>query len=423
MASGVRAHPSAWALWPTVAVSWIAFAQVLSFQGLAVWVIGGSLLTALVVLPLALAGRRLFALVAVFMMTLLVPVLAEWLGGNTAGPVTRSSVMACAVVGAMSVVLSTRYPLAILPASLLLLGGALGLGATGQVLWLVGMWAVAGAVTVAMLGPFRQRHLRDRRRLVPFALLLGGVGLVAVVAVIVAAPLLRDPWTIPGSGLVAVPETSGLVPSATPSASPSSEPSPDSSPSSEPTPSASSSPPPSIAATPPPADAVEVEAESVSSVLSWLGWAVLLLLLLLLLILLALLLRRLWAWWLWSRLRRSLSTGTPEQRAVGAWTWLRMRRARVDRPLPVSVSPDVAVPWAAAAGEPDVLTVASVASSVAFNPAGSVTAAESDRAWTAARAGGRMPSGSLRARWRWSARTPQGVLSKVAAQPAVSIDA
>lgn len=154
---------------------------------------------------------------------------------------------------------------------------------------------------------------------------------------------------------------------------------------------------------------MEVEAESASSVLSWLAWALLLLLLLLLLVLLALLLRRAWAWWLWSRLRRSLSTGTPEQRAVGAWTWLRLRRARVDRPLPVSVSPDVAVPWAAAAGEPDVLAVASVASSVAFNPAGSVSAAEADGAWSAARAGGRMPSGSLRARWRWLARTPAWV--------------
>ena len=61
MASGVRAHPSAWALWPTVAVSWIAFAQVLSFQGLAVWVIGGSLLTALVVLPLARAASQMSA--------------------------------------------------------------------------------------------------------------------------------------------------------------------------------------------------------------------------------------------------------------------------------------------------------------------------------------------------------------------------
>lgn len=403
--AAVRRHPSAWVLWPTVGATWIAFAQVVSFQGLAVWVAVGSLLTALVVLPLALAGRRLLALLAMAGMTFVVPALAEWLGGNTAGPVTRSSLMACATVGAMSVILPTRYPLALVPASLLLLGGALGLGATGSVLWLVGLWSVAAAVTVAMLGPYRQPHLRDRRRLAPFSLLLGSVGLVAVAAVLIAAPLLRSPWTIPGSGLVAVPDAVVPVPVVSPSASPSAE---DTTTTPSPSPTATDVTLPSPSASPeaPPPDAVEVEAESANTVLSWLALVVLLLLLLLLLVLLALVLWRVRVWWVWARLRRRLSTGTPEQRAVGAWTWLRLRRARCDRPLPVSVSPDVAVSWAAAAGEPDVLAVATVASSVAFNPTGSVSAGDADRAWTAAVAGGRMPSGSLRARWRWSAVRP-----------------
>ena len=33
-----------------------------------------------------------------------------------------------------------------------LLGGAMGLGAAGRVTWLVGLWAVAAAVTLAMVG-------------------------------------------------------------------------------------------------------------------------------------------------------------------------------------------------------------------------------------------------------------------------------
>ena len=32
----IRRHPSAWSLWPTLAVTWIALAHVLSFQGLAI---------------------------------------------------------------------------------------------------------------------------------------------------------------------------------------------------------------------------------------------------------------------------------------------------------------------------------------------------------------------------------------------------
>ena len=202
----VRRHPSVWCLWPTLAVAWIVLAHVVSFQGLAIWVIGGSALTALVVLPLALAGRRLLALAAMPVMTFAVPMLAEWLGGNTAGPVTRASLMACATTAAMALILPTRYPLAMLVPSLLLLGGALGLGGAGTALWVVGLWLVAAAVTAAMLGPFRQTHLRDRVRLVPFAVMLAGAGLLAVIALIAMAPFLRNPWTMPGSVLVAVPD-------------------------------------------------------------------------------------------------------------------------------------------------------------------------------------------------------------------------
>lgn len=407
--TAVRRHPSAWSLWPTLGASWIAFAHALSFQGLAIWVITGCLLTALVVLPLAFAGRRLLAVVAMLGMTFVVPLLAETLGGNTSGPITRASMMAAATTGAMALILTTRNSMAVLLPSLLLLGGALGLGAAGRALWVVGLWSVAAVVTIAMMGPYRQAHLRDRRRLVPFAMVLLLVGLVAVAAVAIIAPVLGKPWTIPGSAEVAVPvATAEAVPS--PSPSPSGAPSPSTSPypSSTPSSSPSDSTPPSAEATPPPPDreAVEIEAEETSPVVSLLLWGLLILLIMLLLLLLALLLWRAWVWLLWRRLRARLSSGTPEERAVGAWTWLRLRRARVDHPLPVSASPDVAVSWASAAGEPDVVVVALVASDVAFNPGGSVSEQGADRAWRAANAGGRTPRASLRSRWRWAARTP-----------------
>jgi hypothetical protein len=392
---GPRQHPSAWALWPTLGATWIALAHVVSFQGLAIWVIGGSLLTALVVLPLSLAHRRLLAILAMMAMTVLVPALAENLGGNTAGPISRASLVSCAVTGAMALALGTRYPLAIVPTSLLLLAGALGLGAAERTPWLVGLWTVAAAVTVAMVGPFRQPHLRDHRRLVPFALMLASAGAVSIVALIVTAPLMPAPWTIPGSGIIAVPaEPPGSAATESAAADASAD---------------DVSSPPEATDTqetiePPPAGAVTVE--EASSLLSWLAWALLLLLLLLILVLLALIALRVRALLAWTLLRRRLSRGTPEQRAIGAWTWLRLSRARIDRPLPVSASPDVAVAWARGEGEPDVLTVAAIVTIVAFNPSGTLSPAQADAAWAAARRGGRMPSGPLRSRWRWSARGP-----------------
>lgn len=394
----LRAHPSAWALWPMTAATWIAFAQVVSFQGLAIWVIGGSLLTALAVLPLAQAGRRAWAFVAMVAMTLLVPVLAETLGGTAAGPVTRASLMACSAVGAMALVLPGRYPVALVPISLLLLMGAIGLGAAERAPWLVGLWSVAAAVTIAMVGPFRQHNLRDRRRLVPFALMLVGVGSVAVVAIALVAPWLTDPWTIPGSGSITA-TAEGAAPEL---------PAP---PTTEVTP---------ITHPPSTAESAPVAPEPPVSELPWLLIALLVVLALFLLIVLVLLVARLVVWLLWWRLRLSLSSGTPEQRVIGAWTWLRLRRARMDRPLPRHVSPDVAVTWAVAAGEPDVLAVARLAASVAFNPSGALAPDHADRAWAAARAAGRPTGGTLRSRWRWAGRTPARVRSTLDAPAAVA---
>ena len=142
--------------------------------------------------------------------------------------------------------------------------------------------------------------------------------------------------------------------------------------------------------------------------ISLLAMVTLALLALLLLLLLVQILRRVAVGLLWWRERRRLQRGDREQRAIGAWTWVRLRRARYDAPLPVYASPDVAVAWARRAGDPDVLKVAEIVSKVAFDPHGSVSRVDGKVVWVAARAAGRRPSGaSLRQRWRWSARTPR----------------
>jgi hypothetical protein len=419
MTTAARRHPSAWALWPTLGASWIAFAHVLSFQGLAIWVIGGSGLCALVVLPLALARRRLLAIVAMAGMTLVVPALSEWLGGNTAGPVTRSSLMACAATGAMALILPTRYPVMMLPASLLLLGGSLGLGATTVVPWLAGLWAVAAALTVAMLGPYRQSHLRDRRRLVPFALFLMAAGLVAVAAIVMVTPLLSKPWTIPGAGVVAVPLAPPvpLVPTPEPTVPSSTAASSSEAASSSTATAIAPTAAPSVRPSPPVPDqepAVVVAAQEQNQALSWLQLALLVLLLLLIVVFLLMVLWRAWVGIRWMVLRRRLSRGTREERAVGAWTWVRLRRYRYDMPLPVSASPDVAVDWAGRVGDPDVQRVARIAAKVAFNAGGSVARTDAKLAWTAARSAGQRPRGAtLRMRWRWAGRLPRWVVRRM----------
>ena len=408
-----RRYASTWVTWPTVAATWLAFAQVVSFQVLALFVMGGSVVTALAVVTLCRAGRRLLGSAALVTLTLGFAWLAEVLAGNTSGPVTRATLMACGVTGAMAFMLHTRYPLAILPASLLLLAGALGLGAADRVPWLAGLWAVAAALTVAMLGPYRQEDLRDRRRLWPFALMLLVPGLVAVMVIVVLAPVMTDAWTIPGSGQVAVLPSSPPVVSPTPSPSPSASSTSSAAPPSSPS---ASVVPPTAAPVPP---AEEVDAVSPSSLLSWLQFALWLLLLLLVLLVLVLIVWRAWVALLWWRLRRRLNSGSPRQRAVGAWTWLRMRRLRHDVPLPVSVSPDVALTWAREAGEADVLTISQVVAPIAFDDSLLVAEKDAVRAWVAALSGGRLPQGSLRQRWRWALRTPGWVRGGLAQPGAV----
>jgi len=333
-------------------------------------------------MPLSFAQRRLLSQQPTLVLPFLIGGMADYLGGASAGPITRSALMASAVTGAMSVVLAGRYPQWIVPISIVLLGGALGLGAADQVLWLVGMWTVAAALTFSMLGPYRQEHLRDRQRLIPFATMLLFTGIVAVIGLLVVAPFAGSPWTIPGAGTVEA-STDAVDPVVVVE---------------------ESVPPPDAAP-----DAVPEPESVVEQVINWLAMVLLIVLLLVVLLIVYALLRRAWASLRWSLLRLRLRRGSAESQIVGAWTWVRLRRLRYDNPLPLWMSPDIAQDWSRSNGEPELADVAANASLIAFSPEidASVMPSLSAASWSAALTCGRAPQGSLRQRWRWSARGPR----------------
>ena len=254
-----------------------------------------------------------------------------------------------------------------------------------------------------MLGPYSRADLRARRRLVPLVVCLVAAGLAAVVVIGAATPALRSPWTIPGAADVTgedqtsppLPTTTAEPPTAPPSAVPTSPPPPP-----------TTAPPPSAVPTPPstvdPVDRDTVDATSIVVV------SALVLVLLVLLLVAVAVIRRVLAWVRWRRLRRRLGTGSPRDRIVGAWTWVRLRRVRYDEPLPVSASPDVASTARAPFADRALQDVAQRAARVAYDPTSTPSNAEADAAWSAALVAGGAPDGAgARLRWRWAARPPR----------------
>jgi hypothetical protein len=449
---------SAWAPFPTLAVAWIAFAQVLSFQGLAIWVIAGSTLTAVAVGGIARARHVPMAMLLGVAFTAGVPYLASTLGGDSAGPIVRASLMACGVSAAMAVLLHTRTPLAMLAASLMLLGGALGLGAAGHAVWLVGLWTVAALLTLTMLGVYTRDDLSQPRRRRALALTMIVVGLAGVVGLMLLGAVYGTPWTVPGAGPTISPSptptpsvTSASTPSPTPTPTPtptrttvtvtpppvnispptrtpvtatasvpppqtsSAQPSPSLSPSLSSSPTVTSSPTPSVTPTPtltptpsPTPTPPVVAQRTINPILLVLLLIAAGLLALLLFVVVLLLLWRVLVALLWASTARRLRRGSRGHRITGAWTWVRLRRARYDRPLPVSASPDIAVGLATAARDTDLAQVAQLAADVSYNPLTVVSDEDVALAWSSAKRAGRRPRGAtLRERWRWSGRRPK----------------
>jgi hypothetical protein len=232
-----------------------------------------------------------------------------------------------------------------------------------------------------MLGPYRKHDLAAAARLVPFALLIAGAGLVAVAALVIFSPMLGTPWTIPGAGETSSADAAAVVQPVPPAAQPSIAPEPVVAPEvSEvvaPSQAAEVVPPPVLVEAPPESAIDSV----VSTIIQWVLVALLAVLLLFVLLLIWLLVRRIVSWIRWRSLRWRLSRGTPEQRVVGAWTYLRLRLDARGDPLPASASPDVAAGWASQAGDPALATVARLTARVAFNPEGTMSMPDSALAW------------------------------------------
>lgn len=353
------AASAGWAPLPTLIVSWGMLAQVLSFRGVVVWAAACSLLVLLAMRALLMAHRPLLAFIAGVTLTIAFALLADTYGGATSGPIARATVLTCGLTAASTAIAFTRYPLLLLAPSLALLGSTLALGAVGSTGAWVGLWAVAAAVTAAMLGPYRKRDLAAPARLAPFALLIAGAGLVAVVSLVIASPLLGTPWTIPGAG--ASFANAPLIARAQ-----------------QPPPSAEVVTGPVVDDAPPPAAPVD------SDFLTIIDWVILVtfaLLLIFALMLIWLLAHRVVSWFYWRTLRWRLSRGTPEQRVIGAWTYLRLRLDAHADPLPASASPDVAAELATRVGDSSLATVARLTAKVAFNPDGAVSMPDSALAW------------------------------------------
>ena len=425
----MRNRLSPWVLWPLVCVAWLGMAHLLSFRGVVIWVAGGSLVAGLVVQSLAAHRHRLVAIAGILVFTAAVPVLAKVVGGHTSGPITRATFIATGVTAVMALMLRTSLPVAIIPSSLMLFAGVLGLGAATDVPWMVGIWAVFQAATLAMIGPYTREHLRDRRRIVPFALWLAGSGLLAVLALALVSPFLGHPWTIPGAGDTPVQSALGPAPRSTTEPAAGSQATSGTllhntttlrTPHATPTLTGHAIPRSTPHATPRATPhtkprATQVRAHHLASPRTKperprsLLFRILLLLVILILAccVIVLVIAGIQAL-RWYRLRVRLNMGSPEQRAIGAWTWVRARRVRYDHPLPIHVSPDVAISWARSSAEPEVRTVAEIAAQVAFHESGRLEADIADRAWTAARLAGRQPTtGSLRDRLRWAMRGPE----------------
>jgi len=377
--------PPVWPLLPTLAVTWLVFAQALSFGGLVLWVIVPSLAQVLLVRVIARTGLVTVGYVAAAVLTPMWALAANTLGGFYSGPVARSALLASGLTLAGLVMLDSRRPVLVLVPSGLLLIGALGLGAAAASVVFTGLWMCAAILTLLMLGPYTREDLRAGARLVLVArtMLIGG--LVAVVGSTVAVSFMGSPW-----------QSTGLIPTTLLS----------------------------------PDDATGrtsifdafVDALVVGSLavvreffppatpvpgptplwLEFTRWAIVLGLVALIALPLV---RRGYAWVAWRLLRDRLRSGDARERALGAWTWARMRRAWREEALPEWASPDIVQPAAEDAGDERLATIATIAMRAAYDPITPVTDEEADAAWAAALELDTLDDEVTVAQvWRWAAR-------------------
>lgn len=350
---------------PLIAASSALFGTVVSFRGLAVWVIVPALVCAASVGIVATGRSRWIALAIALALGPGVATLAEFLGGTGSGPITRSSLIAVSLSCMAALIACTSRPgMSLLPCSAMAVG-ALGLGGAGQLGMWVGVWVVLAGATLIALGPYPADELRHPRRLRAIALMLVLAGVASVGGTVLASALLRAPWTIPGTF---EPSPSMAAPTSPDATLPGDQ---------------SSS---ATASTP--------DAEPVT--LSWWLLAIAVVLLLMLAALVIAVLRRTVVWVRWRYLRRSLRRGSPRDQLIGAWTWCRLRLAYRGAPLPAWASPDTVGP---SYPHPGVFALAQQVAPAAFDVRADPGPQVVQEAWNLAVAIDRASAGAWRNRW------------------------
>lgn len=371
-----------WPLMPTLIVNWLVFTQVLTAPAVVLWVVLPSLAQIVLVRGIARTGLVWLAFLLGALMTPFWAVTADLLGGVYAGPVARSALLASGLTLAGLAMLTTRLPGLVLLPAVGLLAGALGLGAAGRAEVLVGLWVWAGIMTLLMLGPYRREDLRGRGRLIPLLRAIALSGAIAILGTGIAAATLGPPvlsaQLLPEMIIDPLAQAGRLAF----------------------------------------LDAIYAGALTLlqqfigpeitgGQSLAWVETTRTLILIAVGSALAIPLIRRGYAWLEWRILRDRLATGDPRERALGAWTWIRLRRERREDPLPVWASPDVVLSYATDLGDADLAGVAELANRLAYDPTAEATEEEAAEAWATALSLDTLEDEVTLAQvWRWSSRRP-----------------
>lgn len=367
-----------WAVLPTLAINFAVFAQILSFQGLVLWVVSTSIVSWFVVSVCLKSHRRTFAWIAGLLMPLAFAALAEFIGGTSSGSIARAAFLSCGLTSAAAIMGVTHYSRLLLVPMTFLLVSALALGATGNAVAWVGAWVVAAGFSLMILGPYSEHELLPCERLRFVAIVMGIGGLAAVVGTAAATALVQQPWIVHPKGLTLQTEDPPSLPSVgvgtgraeTPSQAPAN---------------------PSDLLNSLGSFALKAFGIIAIALIIWLVIGIG---------------RRLLVVIGWRLELRQLETGFPREQVLGAWTWTRLKLAQHDQPLPLHLSPDVAVSWAADNGQTDLAKLAELVAPVAFSGNTQPTPEQASRAWELAYEIDYASRGTTwRQRWTWSLRS------------------
>lgn len=418
---------SPWALLPLFIVNWIAFANVVSLSGLFAWVIIASVITVQAMLVMVHAQRRILAGVVLLTLSAVAVGLSQLIGGTMSGPITRSTLMMTTCAGLMVLMWRTRYPASAALVSLAALAGALGLGASLRIGWLVSVWVVAVVAYLVAVGPLRSDDLRDPGRLRRLVVMLLAGGLVAILVGAGLNQIMKDPWRLAQVGAKALGGTALVSTTAT---SATATPTPITRPGetirgsgrnmSKKVRGLEEAGPVSGAATgmseyrpaevpdyvPPPKQDLEPR--------SWVATVALVVGAMLLLLLLVLGIRLLFVQLKWFLLRRRLHSGTPAERVAGAWHWLRLRWAQSGYFEYVNLTPDRISRLAGAHGDRVLQDLASASTRALYARQSGLEPADAERAWQNARALRARESGPWSHRLRALLITPASANNRMA---------